>query len=175
MIMETNEIVPEKVKLTVRKANLPSNTVPGKRTIVLPVSNTGRPIDSTNYAVLKYFGDANEPLVILLAEQKFIPTVHTNLNKLKRKVITYQLCGTEPSSEESREGVKNYLKNPSGILLTEAEAFNGMQARNILIIGGSSANVRNFIMRGISFVVFIQKEKHINTFINQEQSGNLQD
>ena len=32
-----------------------------------------------------------------------------------------------------------------------------MQARNIVVLGSSSKRVRNYIMRGISFVVFIQK------------------
>ena len=77
-------------------------------------------------------------------------------------------------SNDKREEVRNYLENPSGILLTEAEAFNGIQARNLIIIGGTSSSVRNYLMRGISFIVFIQKEKHFSKFLSHEQTGEPQ-
>ena len=137
------------------------------------MSNTGNPIDAINYAVEKYFDDPIEPLVILLAEPKSIPKVEDNIKKLQRKVLSYQFCGEEPTSNDKREEVRNYLENPSGILLTEAEAFNGMQARNLIIIGGTSSTVRNYLMRGISFIVFIQKEKHFSKFRSHEQTGEL--
>ena len=173
-MQESNEIIPEKVKVTSSKASLPPNTVAGKRTVVIPVSNSGSPIVAVNHAIQKYFEDSIEPLVILLAEPKFIPKVEDNIKKLKRKCLVYQFCGEEPTSNDKREEVRNYLQNPSGILVTEAEAFNGMQARNLIIIGGSSTSVRNYLMRGISFIVVIQKEKHLNTFLGHEQTGNLQ-
>ena len=137
------------------------------------MSNTGNPIDAINYAVEKYFDDSIEPLVILLAEPKFIPKVEDDIKKLQRKVLSYKFCGEEPTSNDKREEVKNYLENPSGILLTEAEAFNGMQARNLIIIGGTSSSVRNYLMRGISFIVFIQKEKHCSKFLSHEQTGHM--
>ena len=113
-------------------------------------------------------------MVVLLTESKFVDKAKEILDEVG-PVVAYKASGKEAINEKKYKELRQYLRNPHGFLLIEAEAFNGMQARNILIIGGSSANVRNFIMRGISFVVFIQKEKHINTFINQEQSGNLQD
>ena len=51
------------------------------------------------------------------------------------------------------------------MLLTDAEAFNGMQARNVVIISDGSRMDRNYIMRANSFVVFIQKRQEVNTKI----------
>ena len=74
------------------------------------------------------------------------------------------------SSENIRQAVKNYLQNPSGILLTEAEAFNGMQARNVVVVAKRSTEVRNYILRGISFVIFVQKRGYINSYIYHDSS-----
>ena len=53
--------------------------------------------------------------------------------------------------------MKEYLEKPEGILVTNMDTFNGAQARNIIIIGNHSANLRNMIMRTMSFAIIIHK------------------
>ena len=62
------------------------------------------------------------------------------------------------------------LRNAKGVLLTEAEAFNGMQSRNIIVVGKNSKAVRNYILRGVSFVVFIQRIRFIERYIDHNSS-----
>ena len=69
--------------------------------------------------------------------------------------------------------LREYLRNPRGILVTDAEAFNGMQARNVIVISDGKKLDRNFIMRANSFVVFIQKREFIYPFINVDKSIEL--
>ena len=82
----------------------------------------------------------------------------------------YDPSGEEPVSSENIKALKNYLQNPSGILLTAAEAFNGMQARNVVVVAGRSKEVRNYILRGISFVIFVQKMRFIDKYIYHDIS-----
>ena len=90
----------------------------------------------------KYF-DLNEPVVILMAESKFISEAGKILKRENDvdKVVTYHFLNPENIYEEN-EGLKEFLKKPKGVLITDAEAFNGMQARNIIFVGGRSPNVR---------------------------------
>ena len=106
-------------------------------------------------------------IVILLAEAKFLPTAEKSLSSTPHKVLMFD---PSVSSDNIQQAVKNYLQNPSGILLTEAEAFNGMQARNVVVVAKRSTEVRNYILRGISFVIFVQKLRYINPYINHDSS-----
>ena len=82
----------------------------------------------------------------------------------------YDSCGEDAMPTEKIELLKKYLHNPSGILLTGAETFNGMQARNVVVVAGSSKKVRNYILRAISLVVFIQKVQLIEPSIYNDSS-----
>ena len=62
----------------------------------------------------------------------------TNLDK----VITYHFLNPNDNINEEKDALKEFLKKPYGALITDAEAFNGMQARNIIFVGGRSPNVR---------------------------------
>ena len=51
--------------------------------------------------------------------------------------------------------------------ITDADAFAGMQARNVIVIGDTSRAVRNYVMRTISFVIFIQQKSLFDQLINK--------
>ena len=104
------------------------------------------------------------------AEIKFLEEVSNTLSNEGHKVVMYDPSGEEPVSSENIKALKNYLQNPSGILLTAAEAFNGMQARNVVVVAGNSKEVRNYILRGISFVIFVQKMRFIDKYIYHDIS-----
>ena len=167
-LKRTSEIKKETSKQMSLKVLLPNNTVDGVRSVIIPVPDRDRPVDTLPYIISTYFnGNEEEPIVILLAEAKFLPTAEKSLSSTPHRVLMFD---PSVSSENIRQAVKNYLQNPSGILLTEAEAFNGMQARNVVVVAKRSTEVRNYILRGISFVIFVQKRGYINSYIYHDSS-----
>ena len=58
------------------------------------------------------------------------------------KVVTYHFLNPETNIDEEKDALKEFLKKPRGVLITDAEAFNGMQARNTIFVGGRSTNLR---------------------------------
>ena len=118
----------------------------------------------------KYFKEDEEPVVILLTEPKYLEEVEEKLKESERKVLMFKSSSTEPLPQSKIEELKEYLKDPKGTLLTEAEAFNGMQARNLIVVGRKSKAVRNYILRAISFVVFIQRINFIEKYIDHNSS-----
>ena len=143
-------------KLAVLRAQLPPSTVEGVKTVVVPVPTRDRPVDTLPTVLDKYFKEDEEPVVILLTEPKYLEEVEEKLKESERKVLMFKSSSTEPLPQSKIEELKEYLKDPKGTLLTEAEAFNGMQARNIIVVGKKGKAVRNYILRAISFIVFIQ-------------------
>ena len=157
-------------KLAVPRAQLPPSTVEGVKTVVVPVPQRDRPVDTLPTVMKKYFEDDEEPVVILLTEPKFLEEVEKKMKESKRKVLMFNSSSTEPLPPSKIVELKEYLKDPKGVLLTEAEAFNGMQSRNIIVVGKNSKAVRNYILRGISFVVFIQRIRFIERYIDHNSS-----
>ena len=100
-------------------------------------------MDTIGEVFKKYF-DKNEPVVILMAESKFISEAEKILKRETDvdKVVTYHFLNPETNIDEEKDNLKEFLKKPRGVLITDAEAFNGMQARNIIFVGGRSKNVR---------------------------------
>ena len=157
-------------KQTSLKVSIPNTTVDGCKSIIVPVDyNNHRSVDTLNYIISKYF-KPSEPVVILLAEPKYLQIAETALLKDRHEVTMYNSSGKEVVSSENIEELKKYLQSPSGILLTGAEAFNGMQARNVVVVAGSSKKVRNYILRAISLVVFVQKAQLIEPSIYNDSS-----
>ena len=169
-LTKTGEIKKETSKQTSLKVCLPNNTVDGSRSVIIPVPNRDRPVDTVSHIMSTYFKTKEEPIVILLTEIKFLEDVSIILSNEGHKVVMYDPSREEPVSSENIKDVKNYLQNPSGVLLTAAEAFNGMQARNVVVVAGRSKEVRNYILRGISFVIFVQKMRFIDKYIYHDSS-----
>ena len=159
------------VKQTSLKVSIPYSTVDGCRSVIVPVDYShNRSMDTLNniimYIIQQYF-DLGEPVVILLAEPKpkHLLAVEEALIQAGHPVLMYDSCGGDTMPTDKIELLKKYLHNPSGILLTGAETFNGMQARNVVVVAGSSKKVRNYILRGISQVVFVQNVKQFEPSI----------
>ena len=79
-----------------------------------------------------------------MAESKFISIAEEILRKEtnQKKITTYHFLRPDTNHINELDNLKEFLQKPSGVLITDAEAFNGMQARNIVIVGSRSPNVR---------------------------------
>jgi hypothetical protein len=162
----------ERLKHSVPTANLPSNTVSGNMPVIIPLMRRQCGSDVVTYAVSEYFHDPVEPVVILVIKKREFSRVVENCceaYKGKRDTCVYYTRG-DNFGVVDEENLKEFLKNPKGLLITDAEAFGGMQARNIIVIGDSSKAVRNYIMRAISFIVFIQEKSHFDNLINMNDN-----
>ena len=113
--------------------------------------------DAVGHVLKTYFSDPQEPVVILVGERKQFPKTVEQCKETKRETVSYNVEDEDkPVSQNDIEELKGFIKQPSGVLVTNAEAFGGMQARNVVLVGRNSHAVRNFLLRGISFVVVIQ-------------------
>ena len=113
--------------------------------------------DAVGHVLKTYFSDPQEPVVILVGERKQFPKTVDQCKETKRETVSYNVEDEDkPVSQNDIEELKGFIKQPSGVLVTNAEAFGGMQARNVVLVGRNSHSVRNFLLRGISFVVVIQ-------------------
>ena len=72
-----------------------------------------------------------------------------------RQFLEYPFRGPKVQSDVITK-LEDYIKSPSGVLVTDAETFYGVQARNIVIITSGTVVQRNYIMRSNSFVVCIE-------------------
>ena len=175
---ETKGMGKKDAKLMVDKAILPPNTVQGMKTVVVPVQGNSRadykdPFDALSYVLNTYFKDASEPVVVLITESKYFETenkkyferINRASSESKRTFLVYPFKRPSKVPAADIDNLEKYIESPEGVLLTDAEAFNGMQARNVVIISDGSRMDRNYIMRANSFVVFIQKRQEVNTKI----------
>ena len=126
-------------------------------------------------AVEKYF-EPSEPVVVLVTKESDVLEVIEECKMFtgKRKVTAY--CARENSfSDDDVENLQDFLRNPEGILITDSECFLGMQARNIIVVGDESKFVRNYVMRAISQIIFIQDEGLIDSLTINKKSSILGD
>ena len=171
---------PKDAKMMVDKATLPSNTVQGMRTVVVPVQGNSRadykdPFDALSHVLNRYFINPNEPVVVLISESKyfatqndkFIERINKAASESKRPFLVYPF--KSPMKVSSIE-IEKFIQSPTGVLLTDAEAFNGMQARNVVVISDGKRLDRNYIMRANAFVVFIQKRQEVDINITTKQN-----
>ena len=178
--------IKDHVKMVVDRASLPRNTVQGMKSIIVPVEGSSRrfhqePFGALGYVIKTYFENENEPIVVLITEHKYFGTSNEKyariINKASedcnRDFLIYPFRNKEKVSEKRMTELREYLRNPRGVLVTDAEAFNGMQARNVVVISDGKKLDRNFIMRANTFVVFIQKREFIYPFINVDKSIDL--
>ena len=116
-------------------------------------------------AVLKYFQDPSESVLVLTNDfnstqltQNLYKTLKTYFSTVRNVVCIPRKLDNNDYEKQSRE-VKEYLENPEGILVTDIVDFNGAQANNIIIVindyESSDYNIRNLIMRTMSFVIII--------------------
>ena len=161
---------PKDAKMMVDKALLPPNTVQGIRTVVVlfqagPNTDFKDPIDTLSYVLNEYFTDPNEPVVVLVTETKYFASQYTKFskrikkieNECNRTILVYPFKRTTKNPPEVISNVEEFIESPRGVFLTDAEAFNGMQARNVVVISDGKRLDRNYIMRANSRVVFILK------------------
>ena len=107
-------------------------------------------------ALNKYFSnDPLESVVVLLSDDLDSKVVYNEVIKhfpLDRKI----LC-LHPSEDINM--VKEYLKRPEGIFITNIRNFQGAQARNVISVAKTcmlkEEHIRNMILRILSFGVFI--------------------
>ena len=175
--------IKDQVKMVVDRASLPPNTVQGVKPVIVPVEGSSRrfhtdPFGALGYVIKTYFGNENEPIVVLITEHKYFGTSNEKYANIiskasedcNRDFLIYPFRNKEKVSEKRMTELKEYLRNPRGVLVTDAEAFNGMQARNVVVISDGKKLDRNYIMRANSFVVFIQKREFLYPFINVDKS-----
>ena len=108
-------------------------------------------------AIKKYFSsDLNEPVVILLEDPDHLERFCCFFKKqyTERKIIKLSTCD---ETKDLRQELHSFITKPEGILITNIQTFNGMEARNIIIFNQSKTNdvLRNLILRAVSVVIFI--------------------
>ena len=116
--------------------------------------------------VKKYFPHPNEAVVFLttspdpaVLEEIYNPLKET-FSSTRKVVMLPDITFTRYSSDKVMlhvEEVNEFLKDPSGILVTNVEAFSGAQARNVVVIVNSNRELRNALLRAMSFCVVITK------------------
>ena len=111
-------------------------------------------------AIQKYHAEnIHEPVVILLENSDQVEQLYCNLkeNLGNRKVLRVPLTETLDNEEE----IRNFIIKPEGILITYSHAFNGAEARNIIIFQESHTNevLRNLVLRAVSFAIIICNDK----------------
>ena len=162
----------DRMVMSVPKASLPKNTVPGNFPIIVPIKfQIIKDIDSVIAELIeKYFQDPSEPVVVLVIANKRMRKLkkfasEEDMTLWKRKV-TYYFPNSEKFSADDIVNLKEFLTHPEGVLITDAEAFGGMQARNIVVVGDSSKAVRNYILRAISQVIIIRNYNQMDKYID---------
>ena len=166
---------PKDATMMVDKALLPPNTVQGFQTVVVlfqakPSTGFKDPLDTLSYVLNEYFTDPEEPVVVLVTETKFFASQYAKVinriekieKKCNRKFLVYPFKSTTKVIPEVISNLEEFIESPRGVLLTDAEAFNGMQARNVVVISDGKRLDRNYIMRANSFVVFILKTNDVD-------------
>ena len=108
-------------------------------------------------AIKKYFSsDLNEPVVILLEDPDHLERFCCFFKKqyTERKIIKLSTCD---ETKDLRQELHSFITKSEGILITNIQTFNGMEARNIIIYNQSKTNdvLRNLILRAVSVVIFI--------------------
>ena len=131
-----------------------------------------------SYVFNTYFKKSTEPVVVLLTgskffetqNEKFIERINITSNESRRTFLVYPFKSPSKVTKNEIDAIEKYIASPTGVLLTDSEAFNGMQARNVVVISDGNRMDRNFIMRANSFVVFIQKREHVDINIASKQN-----
>ena len=156
------QLTKERVKLSVTKALLPDNTVAGDIPVIIPIPYRAKLCvsDTIPYIIETYFKDPAEPVVILVERTREVRKVvnYCEKYKVRRKVFLYT---TKEKDLPKKALLKDFLRSPKGILITDADTFGGMQARNIIVLAHDSIVVRNFILRCTSFLIFVQNDKEL--------------
>ena len=160
------------VMLSVPKAPLPENTVPGSMPVIIPVeSEKYQYINEVIVETIeKYFDNPLEPVVVLISDRKRMEKILKAVAEKKMFMGKRNVMAYSPRSDGFSildvENLKQFLTNPEGVLITDAEAFGGMQARNIIVIGEYPKSLRNYIMRAISQIIYIQQHKRLDRWID---------
>ena len=112
-------------------------------------------------AILKYFHHQDEPVVVLHDNSYTTQGLYEKLQKYfstDRNVVYLPKEKYYTDYERHISEVKGYLGKPEGILVTDIVSFDGAQARNIIIIAESDSQLRNMIMRAMSYAIIIIDE-----------------
>ena len=131
-------------------------------------------LDQSNLAkaaIMKYFPCITESVLVLTDNIRDGKTqsIYDKLKKYflsDRKTVYLPFRKNHLHYSRHIRKVKEYLKHPEGIFITDSHSFNGAQARNIIIIANNNrktynmpyTSIRNMIMRTMSFAVIIHYE-----------------
>ena len=145
---------------------IPSNNIPGPECYHYHNIHQLNKDMLARAVILKYFKHKPHESSLVLTE--LISSSSENIyNNLKKNFSTNRNVVYLPSEklpgadyEKHIREVKEYIKKPDGILVTDIESFHGAQARNIIIISdyNSRPTMRNMIMRTLSFAIIIHNK-----------------
>ena len=107
------------------------------RTVVVPVQGNSRadykdPFDALSHVLNIYFKNPNEPVVVLIAESKYFASQNDKyIERIKKAETesnrTFLVSPFKSPSKVSSieiDKFEKFIESPSGVLLTDAEAFN---------------------------------------------------
>ena len=151
-----------------------STLIPGKNVIGPQCYHYSNPHDLDNHLLVeaiiqKYFKNKpDETLVVLIDNSKAMKECSGFTMKsfqkhftVDRKVVYFHK-NLDNNEQQSNE-VKEFLKNPEGIFVTDLDSFGGAQARNTIIFLDNDSMFhiffsRNLILRTMSFAILINSK-----------------
>ena len=111
----------------------------------------------------KYFPDNQEPVIVFVHIHNEAEVIYKWCKHYLSRKVTY----ISEKGNHDHSQVEDYLNHPEGVLITEPQTFRGAQARNTVYFVDSSDEIRNVILRSMSFTYIIDcrgRKKGTNNF-----------
>eukprot|EP00092_Neocalanus_flemingeri_P029625 GFUD01032171.1.p1 GENE.GFUD01032171.1~~GFUD01032171.1.p1 ORF type:complete len:827 (-),score=161.88 GFUD01032171.1:149-2629(-) len=149
-------------KRSVAPAPLPPNPVCGNPAIVIQCDNASYRGKTVTAAIGKYFKKTSEPVIIIVRHSSDIAQVVEECEKLSDRPVTtyYPRPGRVITDEVTK--LKHFLREPSGLLVTDRHLFGGMQARNVICV--TSDYDTNSVTRAIAQVIVIAGKDDVKLY-----------
>ena len=164
------------------------NVIPNKN-ITGPVCYHYQNIHKLEYSLLaratikKYFPIPEKSEFVLLTDNvdsSITQDLFENLQEdfSDRNIVYLPFDDKDGNYEKHIKEVKEYLEKPEGILITDAQSFNGAQARNMILLTNDRTvefdfYLRNLILRAMSFAIIINEEDLEQSFPGVVSDDNL--
>ena len=170
--------------------NRRSGLIPGKNVIGPQCYHYSNPHELENHLLVeaiekKYFKDKPDDTLVVLLDNSIAMKEYSGFSmksfqkhfKTDRNVVYFHK--NLVNNDYQTNQVKEFLKNPEGIFVTDLDSFGGAQARNTILILDSDSQfhsfyVRNLILRTMSFAILINSKGSMN-FFNQNYQGFVED
>eukprot|EP00088_Acartia_fossae_P007960 TRINITY_DN13746_c0_g2_i1.p1 TRINITY_DN13746_c0_g2~~TRINITY_DN13746_c0_g2_i1.p1 ORF type:complete len:462 (+),score=75.58 TRINITY_DN13746_c0_g2_i1:33-1418(+) len=127
-------------------------------------------------AILKYFANrTQDPIVVIVTGDEDQERVYEDLKESLPEDRNLVNLPRKNADGNELEIAKAYLKNPEGVLVTDVNNFHGAQARNIILYASGEEDLRNYILRCMSFIIVIDASRLKNAQMEKVEQGFVED